>query len=104
MRLSLRADLPTYGHWRRQGAYPDVVRYKEPSMQITKTIRLTGSSPNSIEDGVRTVLARAAATLADITRWDMVGAGGRVDDSGAPTEFEVTVDVTFGIRDSVEHG
>lgn len=73
-------------------------------MQITKTVRLTGSSPDSMEDAVRTVLARAAATVADITRWDMVEAGGRVDESGVPTEFEVTIDVTFGIRDSVEHG
>lgn len=72
--------------------------------QITKTVRLTGSSPDSMEDAVRTVLARAATTIADITRWDMVRSGGRVDDSGVPTEFEVTVDITFGIRDSVEHG
>lgn len=72
--------------------------------QITKTVRLTGSSPDSIEDAVRTVLARAAATISDIVRWDMVRAGGRVDDSGVPTAFEVTVDITFGIRDSVEHG
>jgi hypothetical protein len=34
----------------------------------------------------------------------MVRAGGRVDDSGVPTEFEVTIDITFGIRDAVEHG
>lgn len=53
---------------------------------------------------MRIVLARAAATIADIERWDMVRAGGRVDDSGVPTEFEVTVDITFAIRDSVEHG
>lgn len=73
-------------------------------MQITKTVRLTGSSPESMEDAVRTVLARAAATVADITRWDLVRAGGQVDKSGVPTDFEVTIDVTFGIRDSVEHG
>lgn len=73
-------------------------------MQITKTVRLAGSSPDSMEDAVRTVLARAATTIADIVRWEMVRAGGRVDSSGVPTEFEVTVDITFGIRDSVEHG
>lgn len=72
--------------------------------QITKTVRLTGSSPDSIEDAVRTVLARAASTIADITRWDLVRAGGRVDGSGVPTEFEVTIDITFGIRDTVDHG
>lgn len=71
---------------------------------ITKTIRLTGSSPDSLEDAVRTVLARAAATIADIARWDLVRTGGKVDDSGVPTEFEVTIDVTFGIRESVDHG
>lgn len=73
-------------------------------MQITKTIRLTGSSPDSIEDAVRIVLARAAATITGITRWDMVKAGGGVDDAGVPTRFEVTIDITFGIRDAVEHG
>lgn len=73
-------------------------------MQITKTVRLTGSSPDSMEDAVRTVLARAASTISDITRWDMVRVGGHVDESGAPTAFEVTMDITFGIRDSVDHG
>ncbi|HZI39842.1 MAG: dodecin family protein [Actinomycetes bacterium] len=71
---------------------------------IEKTIRLTGSSPDSMEDAVRTVLARAAATISDITRWDLVRAGGKVDASGVPTAFEVTIDVTFAIRDAVEHG
>lgn len=56
--------------------------------QITKTVRLTGSSPDSIEDAVRTVLARAASTIADIARWDLVEAGGKVDSSGVPNEFE----------------
>ena len=73
-------------------------------MQIKKTVRLTGNSPDSMEDAVRTVLARAAATISDITRWDLVEAGGRVDESGVPTEFEVTIDVTFGIREAVDHG
>ncbi|HSJ34550.1 MAG TPA: dodecin family protein [Acidimicrobiia bacterium] len=72
--------------------------------QITKTVRLTGSSPDSMEDAVRTVLARAASTISDITRWALVRAGGQVDDSGVPTDFEVTIDITFGIRDAVEHG
>lgn len=72
--------------------------------QIQKTVRLTGSSADSIEDAVRTVLARAAMTIADITRWEMVRAGGKVDDSGVPTAFEVTIDITFGIRDAVDHG
>lgn len=71
---------------------------------ITKTIRLSGKAGGSIEDAVRTVLARAAATIDDIQRFEIVKVGGDVDSSGAPTMFTVTIDVTFGIRDPVEHG
>lgn len=70
---------------------------------ITKTIRLTGHAGESIEDAVRTVLARAAATISDIQKFEIVKVGGKVDDSGAPTLFTVTLDITFGIKDTVEH-
>ncbi|MGH8912947.1 MAG: dodecin family protein [Acidimicrobiia bacterium] len=71
---------------------------------ITKTIRLSGQAGDSIEDAVRTVLARAAATISDIQSFKIVKVGGKVDDSGAPTLFTVTLDITFGIKDPVEHG
>ena len=71
---------------------------------ITKTIRLSGKAGGSIEDAVRTVLARAASTVNDIQKFEIVGISGLVDNSGAPTEFKVTLDVTFGIMDTVEHG
>jgi len=71
---------------------------------ITKTIRLSGQAGDSIEDAVRTVLARAAATISDIQSFKIVEVGGKVDDSGAPTVFTVTLDITFGIKDPVEHG
>lgn len=71
---------------------------------ITKTIRLSGEAEGSIEDAVRTVLARAASTISDIQRFRIVEVGGEVDPSGAPTVFSVTVDITFGIKDPVEHG
>jgi flavin-binding protein dodecin len=70
---------------------------------ITKTIRLSGQADGSIEDAVRTVLARAASTISDIQKFEIVKVGGRVDNSGAPTSFKVTVDITFGIKDTVEH-
>jgi len=34
----------------------------------------------------------------------VVRVGGEVDSSGAPTVFSVTLDITFGIKDPVEHG
>ncbi len=71
---------------------------------ITKTIRLSGKAEGSIEDAVRTVLARAATTIADIHDFTIVRVGGEVDDSGTPTYFSVTLDITFGIKDPVEHG
>jgi flavin-binding protein dodecin len=71
---------------------------------ITKTIRLTGQAADSIEDAVRTVLARAASTISDIQSFRVVEVGGKVDDSGVPTQFSVTIDITFGIKDPVEHG
>jgi flavin-binding protein dodecin len=70
---------------------------------ITKTIRLSGQADESIEDAVRTVLARAASTISDIQKFEIVKVGGKVDNSGAPTLFTVTVDITFGIKDTVEH-
>ena len=71
--------------------------------QITKTVRLSGSSPESVEDAVRTVLARAATTIDEITRFDLVHTWGSVDSSGVPTEFSVTLDLTFIVKESV-HG
>lgn len=71
---------------------------------ITKTIRLSGKAGRSIEDAVRTVLARAASTISDIHYFEVVRVGGEVDSSGAPTAFSVTLDITFGIKDPVEHG
>ena len=71
---------------------------------ITKTIRLTGQAADSIEDAVRTVLARAASTISDIQSFRIVEVGGKVDDSGVTTLFIVTLDITFGIKDPVEHG
>jgi flavin-binding protein dodecin len=71
---------------------------------ITKTIRLSGKADGSIEDAVRTVLARATSTISEIQEFTIVKVGGEVDDSGVPTMFTVTLDVTFGIKDPVEHG
>lgn len=71
--------------------------------QITKIVRLAGSSSDSIEDAVRTVLARAAVTIEEIVRFDVVRTGGTVDSSGVPTGFEVVIDITFIVKESV-HG
>lgn len=70
---------------------------------ISKTVRLTGSASTGIEDAVRTVLARAATTIDEITGFRVVTVQGTVDEAGVPTEFVVTLDVTFAVKESV-HG
>jgi flavin-binding protein dodecin len=69
---------------------------------VTKTIRLTGGSARSIEDAVTTVLGRAAETIEDIHRFEVKRLGGTVSDSGVPAFYEVTLDITFGVKESVQ--
>jgi len=71
-------------------------------MSISKTVRLSGGSSDSIEDAIRTVLARAAITIRDIQRFDVVQVGGMVDGAGVPTDFKVTVDITFTVGDAIQ--
>ena len=72
------------------------------SMSISKTVRLSGGSSESIEDAIRTVLARAAVTIRDIERFDVVNVGGKVDSAGAPTDFRVTLDIVFKVREAIQ--
>ena len=68
-------------------------------MTITKTVRLSGSSDRSIEHAISTVLGHAAVTTADITKFEVVRVGGTVDSSGVPASYDVTLDITFEVRE-----
>lgn len=72
-------------------------------MSITKTIRLSGTSDRSIEAAIKTVLARAAETIAEITRFEVVSVTGNVDSSGAPTGYHVDLDITFVVRETTHN-
>ena len=72
---------------------------------ITKTVRVSGSSPRSIEDAITGILGRAAETLEDIKSFKVVVVEGTVDQSGAPSEYTVTLDIRFVVKESAaEHG
>jgi flavin-binding protein dodecin len=72
---------------------------------ITKTVRVSGSSPRSIEDAISGILGRAAETLEEIQSFKVVEVAGKVDRSGAPAEYTVTLDIGFAVRESAaEHG
>lgn len=66
---------------------------------VTKTLRLSGGSQRSIEDAISTVLARAAASVEDIIRFEIVHVGGTVDDAGVPSSYDVTLDIVFNVRE-----
>jgi len=68
-------------------------------VSIRKTVRISGSSDRSIEHAISTVLARAATTTQDITTFELVRVGGTVDSSGVPAAFDVTLDITFEVRE-----
>ena len=68
---------------------------------VTKTVRLSGSSERSIEDAIATVVGRAAETIADVRRFEVVTLGGTVSQSGVTASYDVTLDITFGVRDSI---
>ena len=70
---------------------------------ITKTVRVSGSSPRSIENAVKTVLARAAVTIDEIVSFEVVTVGGSVDPSGIPESYDVTLDITFTVKESTHN-
>ena len=72
---------------------------------VTKTIRLSGGSERSIEDAVSSVLGRAAMTIEDLHTFEVVRLGGTVADDGTPSSYDVTLEITFGVKDAVHiHG
>jgi flavin-binding protein dodecin len=71
-------------------------------VSITKDVRLSGESEQSIEDAIRVVLERATASLTDVIAYEVVTLAGRLVD-GAWRHI-VTVDVTFAVKDATTHG
>ena len=49
-------------------------------MQITKTVRITGESDDSIEAAIAAVLERATASLRDVQTYEVVRVAGRLDE------------------------
>ena len=65
---------------------------------IYKTIELTGTSPNSIEEAVNRALAKASKSI-DNMRWFTVKEiRGHITD-GACAEWQVTTKASFTIKD-----
>jgi flavin-binding protein dodecin len=65
---------------------------------VEKSITLTGSSANSIEDAVNLAVSRAAVTIEGIRRVEVLNVTGTVED-GTVATWHVKVQVTFLIQD-----
>lgn len=65
---------------------------------VEKSIELTGTSANSIEDAVNLAVSRAAVTIDGIRRVEIAAVSATVED-GAVARWHVTMKVTFSIQD-----
>jgi flavin-binding protein dodecin len=65
---------------------------------VEKTIELTGTSANSIEDAVQLAVSRAAVTIDGIRRADVIDVSANVE-NGTVTGWRVKVKVSFLIQD-----
>jgi flavin-binding protein dodecin len=65
---------------------------------VEKTIDLTGSSANSIEDAVNLAVSRAAVTIDGIRRVEVTGVTGTVE-NGTVAMWHVRLKVSFLIQD-----
>ena len=65
---------------------------------VEKTITLTGTSVNSIEDAVNLAVARAAVTIEGIRRAEVRDIGANIE-NGTVASWRVRVKLTFAAQD-----
>ena len=65
---------------------------------VEKTIELTGTSANSVEDAVRLAVWRAAVTIEGIRRADVCDISANIE-NGTVTSWRVKVKVSFVVQD-----
>jgi hypothetical protein len=65
---------------------------------VEKTIELTGSSANSIEDAVNIAVSRAAVTIDSLRHAQIVDISATIT-NGAVSLWRVKLKVSFGVQD-----
>ena len=68
------------------------------SNHVYKKIELVGSSPDSIEDAVKTALARAAKTIRNMRWFEVKETRGHIED-GKVAHWQVTIVVGFTLEE-----
>jgi flavin-binding protein dodecin len=67
---------------------------------VEKTIELTGTSANSIEDAVSIAVSRASVTIESIRRARIKEISASIE-NGAVVHWRVTIDLSFAVQDRV---
>jgi flavin-binding protein dodecin len=65
---------------------------------VEKTIQLTGTSTNSIEDAVNIAVSRAAVTIQSIRQVHVIDINAVIE-NGAVAQWRVKVDLSFAVQD-----
>jgi flavin-binding protein dodecin len=70
---------------------------------IYEIVELVGSSPDSIEDAIKSALARARQTLRNLRWFEVVETRGHIED-GEVHHYQVTLKVGFTLDDTQSAG
>ena len=70
---------------------------------VYKIVELVGSSPNSIEDAIKSAIARAHQTLRNLRWFEVVETRGHIED-GEVHHYQVTLKVGFTLEDDQSVG
>lgn len=69
------------------------------SSNVYRVSEIVGSSPTSVDDAIRTAIARAGKTVRNIDWFEVIDTRGHVE-NGAIAHFQVTLKVGFKIEDA----
>jgi flavin-binding protein dodecin len=64
---------------------------------VYKIVELVGSSEVSVDDAIKTGIARAAATLRNLRWFEVAGVRGEIRD-GAVSHYQVTMKIGFTLE------
>lgn len=67
---------------------------------VYKHLRLTGSSPNSIEEAIENAIDRAGETVDNLRWFEVVETRGQIDE-GEVAHWQVTVEIGFTVEESI---
>ena len=69
------------------------------SDHVYSVSEIVGTSPDTIEDAIRTALARASKTLRNLDWFEVIETRGHIDPGGEIDHFQVTLKLGFRMED-----